>query len=436
MKKILKIVLAMTALLPIFSKTANAEKREGVEVTKTAAAVNFTQSIDVSPYDRFSAQATYSDGTPATFISTMGARASATITIGNNPSGLIGTQASVTVNIVSTPTVVGDAVTIAGTVFTEGVDWSAVGVSSATAATNLKNKIDAHPSFVATVSGATVTIKYVSYGSAGNGLPITSSDATNLKLSASTLTGGINRDTIMINGVVLTEGVDFNANSSSQTTAINISTSINANTTLNTQVSASTSALGVVTVVALYPGYSNYSLGSSTAGFLTSSGFPGGLTSDVDPSTDIFTKINHGLTTGLKVFLSTTAGSVPTGLSFGTTYYAIKLNENQYSLATTSTTAVAGTKIDITGVTDNSIIRVNPIALSAAAGNGFFWQASNNNVDFSTLSTVTYSSVTYSSASNSIWDFAEFGYKYLRVNFTGPTNGGIALSIKLYGRKD
>lgn len=428
------VALAVTAT---FKATAKAEKKEGLEVSKTAQGVNFTQSIDVSGWDRFSAQAVYSDGTPATHSIASGGRASATITIGNNPSGLIGTQASLTINVISSASVAGDSVVLNGVVFTEGSHWNA-SVSSSTSAANLAAHIDAHPDFVATSLGSTVTVKYASYGVSGNGLPATTTDATNLKLSAATFTGGINQYSIFINGTELKEGTAFNANSSSATTGHNIVVAINANASINTQVIASSSSAtpGIVTVKAIAPGYSNYNIGSSTTGFLTSGGFPGGPTSDVDLANDLINKTNHGLTTGLKVLLVTTAGTIPTGLTTGTTYFAIKLNENQYALATTSTTAVAGTKIDLTGVTDNSTTDVRPLALSLAGSNGFFWQASNDNTNFSSLSTVTFSSVTYSAAGNSVWDFAEFDYKYLRVNFTGPTSGGIALSVKLYGRKD
>lgn len=433
MKKIIGIITT-TALVPILIVIASAEYKEGLEVNKTAQAVGFTQSIDVSPWSTFSAQAVYSDGTPSSHTITSGTRASATITVVTNADALISTQASVTVNIVSTSGVSGDAVTLNGIVFREGTHWTAV-TSTITSASRLATIIDAHRDFVATSVGSTVTVRYAVVGTSGNGLPALTSDSTNLTLGASTFTGGINQHTITINGITLTEGVDFRAVSSSQTTANAITIAVNANSTLNTQVSASSSA-AIVTLTSLVSGYSNYSLTSSTSGFLTSAGFPGGLNSDVDIANDLFNKTNHGLTTGLKVLIATTTNAPPTGLSNQTTYYAIKLNENQYALATTSTTAVSGTKIDITGITNSASMDVKPLALSLAAGNGFFWQASNDNSNFTTLSAVTYSSVTYSAAGNTLWDFGSFPYKYLRVNFTGPTSGGIALSIRIYGKKD
>lgn len=437
MKRLIGMTIVALAVLVTFKSTAKAEKREGIEVNRPSAAVNFTQSIDVSPYDRLSAQAVYSDGIPSTHSIVSGARASATITIGANPSALISSQAFVTINIVSTTTILGDAVTLNGTVFREGVNFS-VGASSGATATNLSARIDAHPDFVSTVLGSSVTVRYVIYGTSGNGLPATTSDVTSMTVSSSVFSGGVPQNAISINGTTLTETVSFNANSSSATTASNVVVAINANTSLNTQVIASSSSAtpGIVTVKAIAPGYSNYSLASSTTGFLTSGGFPGGLASDVDLANDIITKVSHRLTTGLPVLLVTVAGTAPTGLVTGTTYYAIKLNDDRYALATTSTTAVAGTKIDITAVTDSATTDVRPAALIIGQGNGFSWQASNDNVNFTSLSTVTYSTVTYSAAGNSIWDFGEFGYKYLRVNYVAPTQGSISLSVKIYGRKD
>lgn len=440
MKNLVRVIIAATALVPIVFTTARAEKREGLEVNRTAQAINFTQTIDVSPWRSFSAQAIYSDGTPSTHSVTSGQRSSATITVGTNPSGLIGAQASITINIKSTTSISGKTVTLNGTVFTAGTDFT-IGATTSTTATNLGARIDAHPDWVATVSGATVTVKYVSYGSAGNGLPAVTSSATNFGLSAATFSGGVNQTSFYLNGYEFKEGTNWKGDSSSQTIAINISTNVNADSRVNTQVSAATTSLGIVTITALASGYSNYSLSASTTGLVTSVGFPGGLASDVDIANDIITKTNHGFTTGLQVLAVTIAGTIPTGLTTGTTYFAIKLNENQYALATTSTTAAAGTKIDITGITNNSTTDMRPLALVTQAGNGFYWEASNDNSNWVSLQGVTVngvsvSSVTYSAAGSTIWDFGTMNYRYIRPNFIAPAKGAIRLLIRIFGTKD
>jgi hypothetical protein len=439
MKKI-RLLLAATALVPVFLTTARAEKRDSTEVNRSAQAINFTQSIDASPWDRLSAQAVYSDGTPSSHSVTSGAYSTGTITIGSNPSGLIGAQASLTVNVKSITSITGESVTLNGIKFIAGTNFT-VGATSITTAANLTAVIDAHPDFVATVAGTTVTVKYAVYGTSGNGLPASTSTAVNFSLSATTFSGGINRNTVTIDQTTLTEGADFAANASSQTTAINLSSAINANATLAAEVSASTTSLGVVTIKSKVIGITSYSIQtSSTPGFVISGLFPGGAVGEVSPTSDTITKATaHGFTTGLKVLLSTAGTNVaPTGLFGGTTYYAIKLNEYQYKLATSSTNAVAGTAVDITDITNGATMDAKPLALVTAAANGFYWDFSNDNVNFSTYTTAgtSVSSVTYSAAGNSVWDFGAFNYRYLRANFTGPTSGAIRLTIRIFGKKD
>lgn len=433
MKKILGLLVLSLALA---HNTAKAETLEGLEISRTAQGVNFTQSIDVSRYGTLGVQAVYSDGTPASHTLTSGAKQTATITVVSNSTDLISAQASVMVSVRSTTNVTGDSVVLNGIVFKEGTNWTSI-TSTSTAATNLKNVIDAHPDFEATVSGSTVTVRYISTGTAGNGLPVTTTDSTNLAISASTFGSGINQHSVNINGTVLKEGIDFSANSSSRTTAGNLTTAINANATLSAQVVASSGTTSsVVTLTAVYPGNLNYYLNSSTSGF-TTAGFIVGVNPDISISDDIITKTNHALTTGLQVRYDTTSGSAPGGLTTGTTYFAIKLTENTYKLASSSTNAVAGTAIDITSLpTTASTYTMTPPALTTTANNGFYWQASNDNTTFTDLPPVTYSSVTYSSAGSTLWNFSTFPWKYLRMVFTAPTRGAIAIAAKFYGREE
>lgn len=431
MKKVTKLALIITATMPVFFMTATAATRESAEVVKTAQGIDFTQSVDASRWERFSAQAVYSDGTPSSHTITDGIKSTATISV---TGAFVSTQASLTINVSSTSGVSGDSVVLNGVRFLEGTEW-AVQSSTPLTAANLAAHIDAHPDFAAYAIGSTVTVRYATVGLSGNGLSATTTDSTNLGLSASTFSGGVGRYTVTINGQTLTEGIDFLGNATySTTTAVAIKNAINANATLAAQVLASTQSAtsGVVYIVALVSGSLGYYAESSTTGF-TVANFTAGFAPELDTATDIFTKTNHGLTTGLQVLFSTVSNSSLGGLTNQTTYYAIKLNENQYALATTSTTAAAGTKIDLTSQLGNGSYGILPRALSAAGNTGFFWSVSNDNTNFTALSTVSFSSVTYTAAGNSVWDFGSFNYKYLRVNFTGPTRGGIALTIRMYG---
>lgn len=440
MKKIAMFILAATALVPMFFTNALAEKRESTELSWTAQSFSTVAIINVSGYDRFSVQAVYGSGNGSTHTITSGARAQATITVANASSALvISTRSSVIVNVFSTSGVTGDAVTINGIVFREGANWS-IGASTTASATNLTARIDAHPDFTATSVGSTVTVRYDTLGTSGNGLPVLTSDSTNLVISAATMTGGVAKHTININGITLTEGSTFAVASTSMTTASNLMAAINANSTLASQLVASTTtasstSTAIVTLNALETGQSAFNIYTSTPSFFgISAGFPGGATSDISIVTDIITKTGHGLTTALPVLVATSGTNVaPTGLFGGTTYYAIKINDNKYALATSQANAIAGTKIDLTGITNEAVASLFPVPLSLAAGNGFYWQASNDGTNFSTLSIA---SVTYSAAGTTVWDFGVFNYKYIAVNFLKPTNGAIQLLIKLFGTRD
>jgi hypothetical protein len=431
MKKILGFLVLTLALV----NTAQAEMVEGVEINRSAQGINFTHSIDMAKYNTAGVQAVYSDGTPAAHTLTNGVKEAATITVVNNSNALISAQASVQINIQSTTSVNGDYVTLNGIVFTEDVHWTAL-TSSATAAASLATVIDAHPDFSATsaANSSTVTVSYITYGTSGNGLPAATSDANNLPVSASTFGSGVNQYTVTINGVTLTEGEDFDSHATSRTAAGNLTTAINDDSTLSTQVTASSGTSGsVITITALYPGINNYYAYSSTTGFSISNFSPGAAT-EIDIENDQFNQSAHGLTTGLQVLYSTVAASTIGGLTNQTTYYAIKLTEDAYQLATSSTNAVAGTEIDLTSIPATATTyTITPAPLSLAANTGFYWQGSNDNSNFSNLSV---SSVTYTAAGNTLWDLDQYAYRYLRAVFLGPTRGGIALAVRIFGREE
>jgi len=57
---------------------------------------------------------------------------------------------------------------------------------------------------------------------------------------------------------------------------------------------------------------------------------------------------NHGLSTGAGVNFTTT-GALPTGISVGTNYYVIKIDNNSFWIATSVANALAGTKVNTSG---------------------------------------------------------------------------------------
>lgn len=105
------------------------------------------------------------------------------------------------------------------------------------------------------------------------------------------------------------------------------------------------------------------------------------FTFTADNTTNTLTKAAHTLVTGDGPFQLTTTGGLPAGLATVTDYWAIRLTDNTFQLATTLANALAGTAIDITTdgtgtqtLTDTASTKSpdGPLAVTGdAAGNWF-----------------------------------------------------------------
>ncbi|MGE3681953.1 MAG: packaged DNA stabilization protein [Bdellovibrionales bacterium] len=87
---------------------------------------------------------------------------------------------------------------------------------------------------------------------------------------------------------------------------------------------------------------------------------------DVDTSTDVITKTAHGLVTGLKVRV-TTIGTLPAPLAVDTDYYVIRVDDDNFQLASSLANAVSSTQINITD-TGGSTMTVRPQIASTVTG--------------------------------------------------------------------
>jgi hypothetical protein len=74
-----------------------------------------------------------------------------------------------------------------------------------------------------------------------------------------------------------------------------------------------------------------------------------GQTFTATAATDVCNAVAHSLLTGDAVQATNAGGGLPTGLSAGVTYYVIRVDADNFKLATTPANATAGTAIDITG---------------------------------------------------------------------------------------
>lgn len=155
----------------------------------------------------------------------------------------------------------------------------------------------------------------------------------------------------------------------------------------------------------------------------------------VSSSLDAISKANtFGL--GQGVYLSTSTNVVFPGLTWGTTYFVIPVTSSLFKLATTSANAVLGTAIDIsTSSTMGGSYTLTPSTYTAGSA-GFQWQFSNDNTNFISFPLASVSSVTISGVGTTSvgWDFANFNYRYLRMNFTGPTRGCVNIDASMNGR--
>lgn len=142
----------------------------------------------------------------------------------------------------------------------------------------------------------------------------------------------------------------------------------------------------------------------------------------VNPANTI-TITAHGFFTGLKVALSGT--NLPTGLS-ATNYWAIVIDADTISLASSLANAVLGTAVHITGAGTTADAALTPASL---AGVVVKLQMSNDAVNYTDISGDT---VTISAAGSSMWDLGQVTYRYLRVLET-PSAGALNLTLNFNG---
>jgi len=77
-------------------------------------------------------------------------------------------------------------------------------------------------------------------------------------------------------------------------------------------------------------------------------------TSAVNTGAETITITGHGLATGDPLFYHNGGGTTLAGIASGTSYYAIKVDDNTIKLATNLTNATAGTAINLTGTGNNA----------------------------------------------------------------------------------
>ncbi len=346
-----------------------------------------------------------------------------------------GTRSSATITIVGghhTAAAIGTAtINVKGRDFKGGQEWD-FGYTSTATAVNIAAAITGDE-YTASASSNIITIVARATGTAANSWTITSSTPAALALSNSVFGNGQGYGYISINGTTLTEGTDFVALVSSHATANSLAVAINANATLSAliSVSSATGAIspltaGYLQLISKLSGVNAYPVSISSPALVAMYPmFNGGINTDISVADNTFAETAHGLSNGLQVVLQKSAGTIPTGLTAGTTYFVIRNTANSFSVSTSSSGVNVGAAVDVTAVTGGGTFTFAPLAYSAGP-NAFYWRGSN---DGSKFYTITATSVSISGSGGDLWSFPAYGYKYLMFNYTPPTSGGMDLNI-------
>lgn len=337
--------------------------------------------------------------------------------------------------------------TLNGVVFLNGGQWFVDPVFSSNTAVSIANAITASGGYgvvAATTSSTIVTLTANSVGANGNAYTLTSSTGA---LAVGTFTGGQNNASILIGNTILTNSVDWALPLLSSTTAnlaTSIAASINANGTLSPLWTAVANG-SVITTTADIVGVGS-TIATSTQTALTISPFTssspvtgvaigtsfGGSVSNYVINTPTITVSGHNLTTGYPVWFSTGSAVGLSPLVVNTTYYAIRIDANNFALALTSTGAAAGLPIIFTS--SQTKTAADSFTLNATALTGtpvFQLQSSNDGVNFNAVTAgengSSIASQTFASpytAGSTTWAIGTFPWRYLRLLYSGPTTGG------------
>lgn len=419
----------------------------GALVNETALAHDATYTLDMggtpsvagSSIDRLSATAAYSSATISAVSPTDGVASTGNFRVVASTAMSV-LASSTTLTVQSTTTLAGSSLTINGYPLRDGYEWNRVNTTTG-CADALVTAINTYITGVtASSASAVVTITANTAGLAGNNNTATSSVAALHLSSTPNFAGGRNALAFRINGIELVAGVNFTPASTSTGTAKAISDAIVAHPTLSLIVGSTWAPNGVVYATSTATGAgTNYSMESSNTAALVASApqMSGGAASTVNYSGSYFQATAHGMSTGLPVLYSTGSAYTFTPLVWGTTYYAVRIDANKFGLATSKANAVAGTSIVFTSSSPvgGHTFTLTPLAITGTPT--FKWQVSNDNSVFVDLNVSTVSIGSYTNPyASTLWDFGTINFRYIRLNVTGPTTGGILLNVAVLGKND
>lgn len=436
MKKLGMLVLTVMLSSSVFGATF-----EGDVVDRQPVASTFTKVIDLQGLKRVSMQAVYSKANAPARNVQIGGRTYVNFLVADwtKIQGRASTATLTLVNGKNTSAALsGLTIGVNGKNLVEGTHW-ARGASSTNTMAGLAICLSSSTEYRASASSNVITLTALSTGAYANAWTLTTSSPA--AISSGSWSNGNEPGYININGTTLTEGSSFLALVSTVTTARNISAAINSNSALATVV-MSTHVQGVVYATSTTNGVFNYPISLSAGGGFGSPSpspyFSGVSTpSFVSVEFDTIAQTNHGYATGQGVMVTTTGvNALPGGLVTQTTYYVILIDSNTFKLAASANAALTGTAVDLTSTTltltpSTFTVTPMPFVLGDASGK---WQASNDGANWTDLSVSSVTNTQVNSGGNSLWDFGEFAYRYLRWNVLGPSAGAVNWRIRQYGK--
>ncbi len=432
---------ALGALVIIAAAHAATIVYNAALVNETALAYNNTYSLDLQSIGitSLSAQAIYSSATVAAQTFQDGTQSTGSFSVVTN-TALVAASATNNITVLDNTALTGASLILPGYVLQQGIDWSVMDVASNTAA-SIRTALLTVPGLKATrAAGSSIVYTTApATGSYYNSWPLVSSTPTALSVATPFYTGGLDNAAVSLNGVVLRQGQQWNAGATGALTATAIASAINSNSLLNKIVSAG--AVGsVVTATSTLTGVNAFYLKSSTPTALAPNhpAMTGGTASSYVLNGQI-TIPAHGLTLGLPVLYSTGNSIVIGGLTNQTTYYVVPIDANTIGLSSTAVVALTGVyKTFTSSTTQLSAQTATLTPLPIAGVPSFFWQVSNDNSSWNTLavSSVTMGPTGTAYAippTSTLWSFGYIGTRYLRLNVTAPTAGGISLNVRVIG---
>lgn len=459
------LVLGCTTALLLGAAVCFGATIEADVVNRGTQPVSFTQIVDLNGIKRASIQVIYATASPVADQFTSGAKAAINFTV-SDWRQIQGRASSATVTVFSTGTnLSGFSITINGKEYLEGRDWSK-GITSTASALALGTTLHAHTDYDAAVTSNVITLVAAATGSYANSFTLTTSSSPRLWVtrtlnadnnpSSAPWTNGRNPGYIFIAGRTLTEGTSFFASISSAVTAIAVHNAIRDDVYLSqiiksTPATTSPTNRGAIYTTATLNGIEFMYPMSVSTGFAMSGPYMNSMSTpcNVSLSSDIIRQTNHGYNTGLALLYSTTsitggADSNPTigaigGLTAKTTYFAIKVNNDEYKLAPTAVAASSGGAADLTSLPETAFaFNVVPIPFTAntSAGSalGAKWQYSNDGSNWIDYSGSSITSTGLQVSGTTAWDFGEYGYRFLRFSYTAPVFGANHIHGLLYGK--